>query len=520
METQQIDNVPLPTGSFTGLAILSPGVDAELPGGTGANSGLGNAPIWANGQRDTSNALLLNGVDASNLFNGKSTSQVDSFRVVEQHRPGQQRGRRRDSQRVLGLSFHRQRHPHAGARDHCGSARQRLDVRRAARLRQRRAHRHEHQVGNQPDCMAESTRIAAPTGSMPRRSSSRRTTTFRQPTRIPSCIATSPGGDFGGPIIKNKLFGFVGYQHLHISDQETGDELLDVPPGLNSGRSIRTAAYGKPDRCRRKQLDHQYWLRTVVGFRPHVWRHIQRLQPKLKSCRLQSVHHAGAARRAGKLSGSERACPTPTPTSIRPTTHSCPERRDSSPTRPSPISTGTWAPKMFSRQSTTTSTIPRARPTPTPTCRDSPRTWIPARRSVRSTTFRPSAQRLSISETVGILREKAYATNDQPFSPTSSRHESGDSAITFPGFTINDAIGDQVRLVDRAALWPDGSFAVHRARRGIPGLEYRRVPEPHHAFRHGHLGQGTPCGQLRRQLVLHAVEPARSSHRHGQCSLA
>ena len=115
METQQIDAVPLPTGSFTGLAILSPGVDAELPGGTGANSGLGNAPIWANGQRDTSNAFLLNGVDASNLFNGKSTSQVDSFRVVEQHRPGQQRRRRRDSQRRLGLSVHRQRHSHAGA---------------------------------------------------------------------------------------------------------------------------------------------------------------------------------------------------------------------------------------------------------------------------------------------------------------------------------------------------------------------------------------------------------------------
>ncbi len=56
-------------------------VDAELPGRTGANSGLGNAPIWANGQRDTSNAFLLNGVDGSNLFNGKTTSQVDSFRV-------------------------------------------------------------------------------------------------------------------------------------------------------------------------------------------------------------------------------------------------------------------------------------------------------------------------------------------------------------------------------------------------------------------------------------------------------
>src|SRR5271165_3532085 len=82
LEKDQIDAVPLPTGSFTGLAILSPGVNAELSGGTGANSGLGNQPIWANGQRDTSNSFLLNGVDASNLFNGKSTSQSGSARVV------------------------------------------------------------------------------------------------------------------------------------------------------------------------------------------------------------------------------------------------------------------------------------------------------------------------------------------------------------------------------------------------------------------------------------------------------
>jgi hypothetical protein len=75
LERAQIDSIPLPTGSFTGLAILSPGVNAELTGGTGANTGMGNAPIWANGQRDTSNSFLLNGVDASNLFNGKSTSR-------------------------------------------------------------------------------------------------------------------------------------------------------------------------------------------------------------------------------------------------------------------------------------------------------------------------------------------------------------------------------------------------------------------------------------------------------------
>src|SRR6202161_2994768 len=82
LDKAQIEQIPLPTGSFTGVAILTPGVNAELPGGTGVNSGLGNAPIWANGERDTSNSFLLNGVDASNLFNGKSTSQVASERVI------------------------------------------------------------------------------------------------------------------------------------------------------------------------------------------------------------------------------------------------------------------------------------------------------------------------------------------------------------------------------------------------------------------------------------------------------
>ncbi|MFY9531521.1 MAG: hypothetical protein WBC04_18110 [Candidatus Acidiferrales bacterium] len=44
----------LTTSSFTGVAILSPGVNVELAPGTGANSGLGNQRIWANGQRNHS----------------------------------------------------------------------------------------------------------------------------------------------------------------------------------------------------------------------------------------------------------------------------------------------------------------------------------------------------------------------------------------------------------------------------------------------------------------------------------
>ena len=75
MDTAQIDAVPLSTGSFTGVAILSPGVNAELPGGTGANSGMGNAPIWANGQRDTSNSFSLNGVDTTTYSTGKAPAR-------------------------------------------------------------------------------------------------------------------------------------------------------------------------------------------------------------------------------------------------------------------------------------------------------------------------------------------------------------------------------------------------------------------------------------------------------------
>ena len=142
LDKAEIEAIPLPTGSFTGLAILSPGVNAELPAGTGANAGLGNQPIWANGQRDTSNTFLLNGVDAKNLFNGKSTSQVASARVVNNTGvSGAASGNGgRDSEHRVALSRDRPVPAHSRSGNHSGSSRQHLHVRRAARLHQRRAH--------------------------------------------------------------------------------------------------------------------------------------------------------------------------------------------------------------------------------------------------------------------------------------------------------------------------------------------------------------------------------------------
>ena len=80
--TQLIENTPLGTGSFTQLALLSPGVNADFLTGSGTNAGLGNQNIFANGQRDTSNSFIINGVQANNIFNGKSSSGVADNRAV------------------------------------------------------------------------------------------------------------------------------------------------------------------------------------------------------------------------------------------------------------------------------------------------------------------------------------------------------------------------------------------------------------------------------------------------------
>jgi Carboxypeptidase regulatory-like domain/TonB dependent receptor len=234
METSQIAETPLPTGSFTGLAILSAGVDAELEPGTGANSGLGNAPIWANGQRDTSNTFLLNGVDASNLFNGKSTSQVPSARVINstgaQTSPGGGGGvimsvasiylsignalptpapETLQEVRVNASMYDADQGSTSGAH---------IDMSTKSGTNDMHGNVYWHHGTNwinaapffynqDPDVPASE--------------------------KVPQLHRELYGGTLGGPIVKNKLFGFVGFQYLHVSDAELGNSFLDVPIGLS-----------------------------------------------------------------------------------------------------------------------------------------------------------------------------------------------------------------------------------------------------------------------------------------------
>jgi hypothetical protein len=239
LDRAQIEAIPLPTGSFTGVAILSPGVNAELPGGTGVNSGLGNAPIWANGERDTSNSFLLNGVDASNLFNGKSTSQVASGRVGPSTGVGNTGGggviqssasvylsignslpspapETIQEVRVNASMYDVQQGATSGAH---------IDLSTTSGTNNYHGSLYLHRATNWLN--------AAPFF-------------FNQDLAVPAADKNPQlhrytlGGVIGGPIIKDKLFGFLAYQHLHVSDAEIGDSFLDVPVGLTDDRSPQT----------------------------------------------------------------------------------------------------------------------------------------------------------------------------------------------------------------------------------------------------------------------------------------
>jgi hypothetical protein len=235
LDKGQIASIPLPTGSPLGAAILSPGVNAELPTGTGANSGLGNPPIWANGQRDTSNSFSLNGVDASNLFNGKSTSQVGSARVINSTGVSTSGGGGGIIQSAASI------YTSIGNAIPTPSPEMIEEVRVNASM-------YDAQQGSTSGAHIDMS-TASGTNSFHGSVYGRRGSDFLNAApfffKNDPIIAGNPrlvnpelhrynlGFTAGGPIIKDKLFAFLSYQHLHVSDQEIGDSFLNVPVGLS-----------------------------------------------------------------------------------------------------------------------------------------------------------------------------------------------------------------------------------------------------------------------------------------------
>lgn len=233
LDHQQIESLPLPNGTPLQAAVLTPGVNAELPTGTGAVSGLGNPPIWANGQRDTSNSFLLNGVDASNLFNGKSTSDVGSARVINSTGVSTSGGGAGVIQSTASIYLS------------IGNAIPTPTPQMIQEV-QVNASMYDASQGSTSGAHIE---MSTGTGTNTFHGSvyGRRGTDwinaapffFKQDADVPANMKVpqlhryQAGFTAGGPIIKNKLFGFLSYQHLHVSDQEIGDSFLNVPVGLS-----------------------------------------------------------------------------------------------------------------------------------------------------------------------------------------------------------------------------------------------------------------------------------------------
>ena len=243
LEKEQIDSVPLPTGSFTGLAILSPGVNAELPSGTGANAGLGNQPIWANGQRDTSNTFLLNGVDASNLFNGKSTSGVASARIV-------------NNTGVAGAGSTTAEIIQSTASPYLAIG-QALPTPAPETVEEFRVNTsmYDAQQGSTSGAHIDMS-TASGSNAIHGQAYVHRGTDWLNAAsyfynqdanipaneKVPELHRYTAGGTFGAPIIKDKLFAFASYQHLHVSDTEIGTSRTAVPTGLSSARDAASLA--------------------------------------------------------------------------------------------------------------------------------------------------------------------------------------------------------------------------------------------------------------------------------------
>src|SRR3984957_16657023 len=241
LEKNQIESVPLPTGSFTGLAILSPGVNAELAAGSGVNTGLGNQPIWANGQRDTSNTFQLNGVDASNLFNGKSTSSVASARIVNNTGLGGSASLSSTTAAPLQSSAS----PYLAV----GQA---LPTPSPDSIEEFRVNTsmYDAQQGSTSGAHIDMSTASGTNDFHGRLYGIRGTDALNAAPffynadpnipasdKVPSQHRYTAGGAFGGPIIKNKLFGFLSYQPVHNADEEIGSSRNIVPPGLTDDRS-------------------------------------------------------------------------------------------------------------------------------------------------------------------------------------------------------------------------------------------------------------------------------------------
>jgi hypothetical protein len=235
LDSDAINNSPLGTGSFTQLAILSPGLSADFLSGAGSNAGLGNQAIWANGQRDSSNSFSINGTSADNLFNGKSTSDVASGRwTLNTGESFQSDGSVQTSGAVYdaigeGMAtpapeFMQELRVNSGGYDVSQGGKSGAQIETITRSGTNALHGqlYEH-LQNTIFNAAPFFRNSSPA--------------YTANNKVPAIHYDRYGASAGGAVIKDKVFYFLGYQGIHDSDALAGQSTFTVPLGLTADRS-------------------------------------------------------------------------------------------------------------------------------------------------------------------------------------------------------------------------------------------------------------------------------------------
>jgi hypothetical protein len=244
LDSSQIEITPLATGSFTQMAVLSPGVNAELLSNLDSNSGLGNQPIWANGQRDTSNTFQVNGVDSTNLFNGKSssgsTSQRYNFNIGSAPTAG---GSFSVGTSVYGSNgnslpspppeFTQELRVNASMYDAQQGATSgaQIDVNTITGTN----NWHGSLYGSYANNLANASPFFF---NQDYQLGLQGIGVFPQSMVNPWLRRWSAGVTAGGPLKKDKLFFFVAYQRRDNEDNATGLSEMNVPSGLTNDRSL------------------------------------------------------------------------------------------------------------------------------------------------------------------------------------------------------------------------------------------------------------------------------------------
>ncbi|HLY60493.1 MAG TPA: TonB-dependent receptor [Terriglobia bacterium] len=225
-----IQDTPLGTGSFTQLAILTPGVHSDFLAGAGANAGLGNQAIFANGNRDSSNSFSMDGVSTNNLFNGNSTSQVGENRFVLN--TGENFGAGGDIQTstsVYGAIGQSLPTPPPDAIQEIAVNAAMFDATQG------------NNSGAHISVLTKSgtNKIHGSGWEEWQNSDMNAAPFFYNANNLPTPFLNRNmfGGTIGGPIKKDKLFYFGSYQGIRVSDQQESLRDVTVPLGLTDDRS-------------------------------------------------------------------------------------------------------------------------------------------------------------------------------------------------------------------------------------------------------------------------------------------